>query len=145
MRRLVASALWPPAVAAALALLTYFHFPGHTWLQEDSQLWVPILEHQRDAAVLRNDPVAEEPHTDYTVYDESALALRKVTGLGFHEVLAAQQIVARALGIWGLFLMAGAAGLTAGFAVLVAGIAPGKTTRRTKVQRRNLKTWPTSM
>jgi hypothetical protein len=120
MRRLVASALWPPAVAAALALLTYFQFPGHTWLQEDSQLWVPILEHQRDAAVLRNDPVAEEPHTDYTVYDESALALRKVTGLGFHEVLAAQQIVARALGIWGLFLMAGAAGLTAGPAWLAA-------------------------
>src|ERR1019366_8508439 len=28
---------------------------GHTWLQQDSQIYVPILEHLRDPAVLRND------------------------------------------------------------------------------------------
>ena len=104
----------------ALALLTYFQFPGHTWLQQDSQLWVPILEHQRDAAVLRNDPVATQPHTPYSLYGASALALRRVTGLDFHQVLAGEQIVARALGIWGLYLMASAAGLAAGPAWLAA-------------------------
>ena len=36
------------AVCVALALLTFFQFPGHTWLQQDSQIYVPILEHLRD-------------------------------------------------------------------------------------------------
>jgi len=108
------------AISLALALLTYFQFPGHTWLQQDSQIYVPVLEHQRDAAVLRNDQVAEEPHTAYTLYDEIALALRRATGLNFHQVLAGEQIVARALGIWGLYLMATAAGLAAGPAWLAA-------------------------
>ena len=103
-----------------VALLSYFWFPGHTWLQQDSQLYVPILQHQRDAAVLRNDPVAQEPHTAYTLYDETALALNRVTRLDFHAVLAAEQIVTRALGIWGLYLIATAAGLAAGPAWLVA-------------------------
>jgi len=120
MRRPLARSLLPLGVAFALALLTYFQFPGHTWLQQDSQLYVPILEHQRDAAVLRNDPVAEKPHTAYTLYDETALALRRVTGLDFHQVLPGEQIVARALGIWGIYLMATAAGLGVGPAWLVA-------------------------
>jgi hypothetical protein len=52
-----------PAVAiataiAALALLTYFQFPGHTWLQQDSQIYAPILDHQRDPLALRNDIAA---------------------------------------------------------------------------------------
>ena len=40
------------AACAALALLTFFQFPGHTWLQQDSQIFVPILEHQRDAVIV---------------------------------------------------------------------------------------------
>src|SRR5947209_14390807 len=102
------------AVCLALALLTYFQFPGHTWLQQDSQIYAPILEHQRDPAVLRNDILVQHPHVAYTLYDEAARTLRAVTGLGFREVLAFQQIVTRALGIWGLWLMATALGLPAG-------------------------------
>ena len=30
------------AASVALALLTFFQFPGHTWLQQDSQIYVPI-------------------------------------------------------------------------------------------------------
>src|SRR5215469_7522707 len=106
-------------ICLALALLSYFWFPGHTWLQQDSQLYLPILEHQRDPAVLRNDPIATQPHTAYTIYDEAALALGAI-GLDLHTALAAEQIAARALGIWGLYLIASAAGLAAGPAWLVA-------------------------
>jgi hypothetical protein len=104
----------PLATAAccmALALLTFFQFPGHTWLQQDTQIYVPILEHLRDPTVLRNDILVQRSHVAYTLYDEVALALRAVTRLGFREVLAAQQVMTRALGIWGLLMMAGAVGL----------------------------------
>lgn len=110
------------AACVALALLTFFQFPGHTWLQQDSQIYAPILEHLRDASVLRNDPVAEHPHVAFTLYDEAARALRAVTGAGFREVLEWQQIATRALGIWGLFLLAEAFGLALVPALTVAAI-----------------------
>ena len=89
---------------AALALLTFVQFPGHTWLQQDSQIYAPVLEHLRDPSVLRHDMLVQQPLTAYTLYDEAALALRGLTGLGFREVLAFEQVLARALGIWGLYL-----------------------------------------
>src|SRR5207248_11683748 len=66
--------------------------------------------------------LVQHPHVAFTLYDETALALRALSGAGFREVLAAQQIVTRALGIWGLLLMAEAIGLAFGPALLVAGI-----------------------
>ena len=110
------------AASIALALLTFFQFPGHTWLQQDSQIYLPILEHQRDPAVLRNDILVQHPHVAFTLYDETALALRAVTGAGFREVLAAQQIATRALGIWGLLLMGEAVGLAFAPSLLVAAL-----------------------
>src|SRR3954469_21734486 len=100
----------PAVFSLALALLTYFQFPGHTWLQQDTQIYAPILEHLRDASVLRNEIVGEQAHLAYSLYDEVALALRSATGLGFREVLTAQQIATRALGVWGLLLLAQALG-----------------------------------
>jgi len=110
------------ASCLALALLTFFQFPGHTWLQQDSQIYVPILEHLRDPATLRNDMLVQHPHVAFTIYDETALALRAVTGAGFREILAAQQIATRTLGIWGLVLMAEALGLALAPALLVAAV-----------------------
>jgi hypothetical protein len=110
-------------MALALALLTFFQFPGHTYLQQDSQIYVPILEHLRDPSVLANDMLAEKPHVAFTLYDEAARLGRAASGLGFREVLEAGQIAARALGVWGLYLIALALGLTAGQAWLVAAIA----------------------
>jgi len=106
----------------ALALLTFVQFPGHTWLQQDTQIYAPVLEHQRDPSVLRNDMLVQQPLTAFTIYDETALALRGLTGLGFREVLAFEQVLARALGIWGLCLMAEALGFSIGPALLVAAI-----------------------
>lgn len=110
------------AAICGLTLLTWFQFPGHTWLQQDSQIYVPILEHLWDPAALRQDILVQRPHVSFTLFDESALALRKVTGLGFREVLSFGQLVTRALGIWGFYLMALAVGLPAAPALLVTGI-----------------------
>src|SRR5437764_7589745 len=113
---------WVAAAVAGLALLSFFQFPGHTWLQQDTQIYAPILEHQRDPSLLRNDLIAQHPHDAFTIYDEVAIALRRVTGQGFREVLEFQQIVTRALGIWGLALLAEAFGLSALEALAVAAI-----------------------
>ena len=49
--------------------------------------------------------------------------MRAATGLGFREVLELEQVAARALGIWGLYLMATALGLPFGARrMLVASI-----------------------
>lgn len=106
----------------ALTALTWFEFPGHTWLEEDTQIYAPILEHLRDPTVLGRDLIVERPHVSFTLYDETARALRRVTGLSFRDVLEGEQLATRALGIWGLYLMAAALGLTAPAALLVAGI-----------------------
>lgn len=108
--------------ALALALVTFYQFPGHTWLAQDSQIYVPILEHLRDPTVLRNDRLAQQPHVAYTLYDETARLVRAWTGLGFREGLELQQVAARALGIWGLYLMATALGLPFAPAMLIASI-----------------------
>jgi hypothetical protein len=92
------------AAIFALALLTFFQFPGHTWLQQDTQIYVPILEHLRDSSVLQNEMLATQPHVRFTLYDETALLLDRITGLDFRRVLEFEQIATRALGIWGLFL-----------------------------------------
>ncbi len=115
----------PATLAAAiggLALLTYFQFPGHTWLQQDSQIYAAILEHQRDPLTLRNDIVAQHPHVAFTLYDEAAQLLQTLSGQSLHTVLAFEQIVTRALGIWGLYLMATALGLSAIPALTAAAI-----------------------
>jgi hypothetical protein len=113
------------AVAAGILLLTaltWFQFPGHTWLQQDTQIYAPILEHLRDPAVLRRDILVERPHVSFTLYDETARAGARLTGLGFRQVLEGEQIATRALGIWGVYLLAAALGLSAPASLLVAAI-----------------------
>lgn len=103
MKRIAA----PAAAIAALALLTYFQFPGHTWLAQDSQIYAAILERQYHPAALANDPLVQQPHVAFTIYDEVAQAIRHLTGLSFERILTVQEIAARGLGIWGVALIAG--------------------------------------
>src|SRR5882762_3698890 len=58
-----------------ITLLSFFQFPGHTWLQSDTQIYMPILEPKSDALVLQKDLIAEHPHVAFTLYDETAIAL----------------------------------------------------------------------
>lgn len=110
-------------VAAVIILLTglgYLVFPGHHYLRQDSQIYVPILEHLWNPAVLAADPVAVEQHVSYSAYDELMLFARRATGLGFEPLMKADQLLWRAVGIFGVWLLATACGLPRWLALLVA-------------------------
>jgi hypothetical protein len=112
-------------VAAALILLTavgYLEFPGHTYLLSDTQIYIPILEHYRDPSLFTREMVAIRPHVAFTIYDEMALGLRHFTGLGFEQVLTIQQLLFRALGILGVFLIATSMGLSRQMAFVVSSV-----------------------
>jgi hypothetical protein len=97
---------------ALLTILSFVWFPGHTILQSDTQIYIPILEHIENPGVLTADPMAVRPHVAFTIYDEVTLGLRALTGFGFEGLLQTQQLIFRGLGILGLFLLARAAGLS---------------------------------
>jgi hypothetical protein len=107
---------------AAFTLLGWFVFPGRTWLQSDTQIYVPILERQFDPSLFARDEIALRPHVKFTFYDEITVSLRRWTGAEFREVLAAQQLVFRAIGVTGAFLAALALGLPAPGALAAAGL-----------------------
>lgn len=115
-----------PAYALALAALValgFFWLPGHTYLQSDTQIYIPILERFRDPSLYPHDPVAQRHHVTYTIYDEAALALRWLTGAeSFQPVLTAQQLATRYCGALGAFLTGRAFGLAGPQALLVAAI-----------------------
>jgi len=113
---------WVGGAILAISLVHFFQFPGHTWLQSDTQIYAPILEHMWDPSVLGKDLIVQHPHVAFTLYDETAFALRKVTGLNFRLVLEGEQFVFRALGIWGVYLIATAMGLPDLLALLVAAV-----------------------
>lgn len=104
---------------AALAAVSFFWFPGHTILQSDTQIYIPILERLSDPSLYENDIMASRPHVRFTLYDEAAIVLHKLTGAGFETVLLTQQFVYRALGMFGIYLLAAGCGLAplAAFAV----------------------------
>ena len=106
----------------AISFVHFFQFPGHTWLQSDTQIYVPILEHRWDPTALGKDLIVQHPHVAFTIYDETAIALRKMTGLDFRLVLEGEQFVFRGLGIWGVYLIATALGLSDLPALLVAAV-----------------------
>ena len=105
-----------------LALLTFFQFPGHTWLQQDTQIYTPILQHLRDPGVLDRDLMVQYPHVSFTLYDELTLGLQRATNFDLEHVLGGEQIVCRAIGIWGIYLMATAVGLDLWAALMAACI-----------------------
>lgn len=111
--------LFAAAVIVLLTLLGFFQFPGHTFLQADTQIYIPILEHFRDHSVFDRELIAQDPHVAFTIYDEVALALRRISGLDFQAVLTAQQLLFRALGLLGVYWIATSMGLRARLALLV--------------------------
>ena len=111
------------AAILVITLLSFFWFPGHTFLQSDTQIYVPILEHLWNPSVLANDAIASRPHVTYTIYDEVALGLRKITGMGFEPVLLGQHFVYRGIGVLGLYLIGLSCGLTGASALIIAAVA----------------------
>jgi len=97
--------LWGAGVLL-ITLLGYWFFPGHTYLQSDTQIYVPMLERLHDPALYSRDIVALRPHLTLTVYDEAALLLKRITRAGLETVLTAQQLLFRALAVCGLMFVA---------------------------------------
>jgi hypothetical protein len=114
--------IWIGAAILGITLVNFFQFPGHTWLQQDTQIYAPILEHIWDPSALQKDIIAQHPHVAFTLYDETAIALRRVTGLDFKYVLEGIQFLTRALGLWGVYLIASALGLSDLLALVVTGV-----------------------
>lgn len=94
-----------------LMLAGFFWFPGATWLQSDTQIYVPIFEQLDDPGALRNDLCATRPHVSFTIYDEVTRSLARLTDMGYRSMLHFQQMVFRLLGLAGVFLIALSAGL----------------------------------
>jgi hypothetical protein len=113
--------LWSASVVL-LTLLGYLLFPGHTYLQSDTQIYVPMLERLNDPALFSRDIVALRPHLAYTIYDETAVALKRITRADFETVLTAEQLLFRALAIWGLILIARRFGLNSTQSFFVAAV-----------------------
>jgi hypothetical protein len=112
-------------VGVSIALLTALSFgfcPGHFFLIGDTQIYIPMLEHLWDPSILARDIDATMPLFSYTLYDETALLLRWITGLGFQEVLTPPKFVFDALRILGVYLIARALKLTISRSLLVAAI-----------------------
>ena len=112
-------------VACVLAILTlagFFVFPGHTYLQSDTQIYVPMMEHIVDPATFPNDLVATKPHLSYTIYDDVAIGLRRLR-VPFEASLTLQQIVYRALQLYGIYLLATAFPLSPLAALAVTAVA----------------------
>ncbi len=106
----------------AITLFGFLVFPGHTYLHQDSQIYLPMMERLVDSRVLANDLIGTHPHLSFTFYDEIAISLRKLTGLDFQPILVAQQLLTRFLGLLGVFLLAQSAGLSYSASVLTAGV-----------------------
>ena len=51
----------------AVTLLTFFFFPGHTYLQSDTQIYIPLMERLWDPSLLGRDLMASRPHLAYTL------------------------------------------------------------------------------
>ena len=84
MRRWLAVAL----TVGAITLLEFHLFPGHSYLQSSSQIFVAMVERLAAPAFLSRDFVATPPHLVFTGYDEITLFLRRVTHQDFQNILA---------------------------------------------------------
>src|SRR5438045_4406254 len=96
---------------ASVTWLGFEFFPGCTYLQSDTQIYLPMLERLDAPGYLSRDLVATHPVFTYTIYDEVTLFLHNVLGLSLKTALMAQQLAYRSAGVLGTFLLAQAAGL----------------------------------
>jgi hypothetical protein len=107
---------------AVLTALTYLVFPGHTYLQQDTQIYLPMLEKLENPALFTRELLTSRPHLAWTVYDETALGLRRATGLSFETILSGEQLLFRAFGIWGVFLIGASLGFTRRLSMFITAL-----------------------
>lgn len=96
---------WAAAALLLFTAISFLHFPGHTYLQADTQIYVPILERLWDPTVFEQELIAQKPHVAFTIYDEATLVLRKLINLSMRDALYTQQIVFRFAALLGIYLL----------------------------------------
>ncbi len=109
----------------ALALATalgYLYFPGHHYLQQDTQIWLPVLAHAQDPTLFQNELIVTGAHVRLSLFDDITLALSNGLGLTIETALMAQQILFRFLALIGVWLLARATSLSQTASVLAATI-----------------------
>ncbi len=100
--------------------LEFAVFPGHTYLQSDTQIYLPILERLDSPGFLSRDLIATHPHVSYTIYDEVTLFLHSAAQVSFERALVGQQLLFRAAGLLGVYLLVQTTGLPSYLCFLVA-------------------------
>src|SRR5579884_3066227 len=95
----------------AITWLEFDVFPGHSYLEGASQIYLPVLERLDTPGFLSRDLVATHPHVSYTIYDEVTLFLREGGGMSFKSALLTQQVLCRAAALTGVFFLFLAAGV----------------------------------
>ncbi len=115
------SAAWWGSVIL-LTGLGFIVYPGHSYLQGDTQIYVPMMERIYNPVLFYDDPMIKRPHLALTAYDEICVGLRNYAGLNFEDGLKLQQIVFRACAAAGLLLIALRLGLAPPGAFFVAAM-----------------------
>jgi hypothetical protein len=107
---------------SAITFIEFEIFPGHTYLQGKTQLYIPMLERLDTPGFLSRDLVATHPNLSYTIYDEVTLFLHEALRLDFKTALVIQQVLCRAAAIIGVYLLVCATGFGGTWALLIAGL-----------------------
>lgn len=110
-------------VLAGLAVYGFIVFPGHTYLQSDTQIYAPMFDRISDPSLFEREIVAQRQHVALTVYDEVAIGVRNLTGLDYQYSLGAVQLLCRFGGLYGLYLIGTALGLAPALALMVPVLA----------------------
>ncbi len=115
----------------AVAWLEFEFVPGHSYLADGSQLYLPVLQHLESPGYLSRDLLAMHPNVTYTAFDEITLFLHSAFHLDFRRALLGQLAVCRLAGLLGLLLLGRAAGLRKWFALGRGGHSePGRVSSR---------------
>lgn len=104
----------------AVTWLQFEVYPGHSYLNSGTQLYVPMLERLDAPGYLSRDLVAAHPNVAYTIYDEVTLLLHETARLTFKTALESQQMFYRAAAVIGVLLLALSAGTSDLLALLIA-------------------------
>lgn len=96
--------------------------PGRAYLISDTQIYSPMLDRIVDPSLYTRELVAQKQHLSLTVWDEVLLTVRRVTGIPHEYILDVLQALSRLLGLYGLFLIGTALGLSESAALLIPAI-----------------------
>ncbi len=112
-------------IGFSLILATWFSFslyPGSTFCEEDTQIYLPILERVLNPSLLRQDLITQYPHTQFTLYDELIVLVARDSGLDLKTVMVDFQFLFRFFFALGFFLIGKGMRFSDWISVAVAGL-----------------------